>query len=113
MTVSITAGPDGNLWFSYFVDGQGHGNLATITPTGTITQYPAADYPDSLTFTPDGNLWFVNTIDQIGRKAPDGTLTYFTLPTKNSSPNSVVLGPDGNMWFTESGGDMIGRLHLP
>ncbi len=31
----ITAGPDGNLWFTEVV-----GNIGRITPTGKITQFP-------------------------------------------------------------------------
>jgi virginiamycin B lyase len=109
---NITTGPDGNLWFTYFVNDEGHGNFATITTEGIITGYPAIDYPSASVFTPDGSLWFANTINQIGRKATDGTITYFVPPTQFSDPSSIVLGPDNKMWFTESGANKIGRLNL-
>lgn len=56
----ITAGPDGNLWFT-------EGNkIGRMTPTGTITEFPNG--AGAITAGPDGNLWFAETnASQIGR----------------------------------------------
>ena len=59
----ITAGPDGNVWFTenYATYPQ---NIDQIDPTtGVITEYPAllpAVNPCAITTGPDGNLWFTN-----------------------------------------------------
>jgi hypothetical protein len=53
----ITAGPDGNLWFTELQEGM----IGRITPTGAVKEFPLAD-PNSqlgdITVGPDGNLWF-------------------------------------------------------
>jgi streptogramin lyase len=55
----ITAGADGNLWFT---DNYGIGR---ITPTGQITVFPVQagvqtgeqQFPNEISSGPDGNLW--------------------------------------------------------
>jgi streptogramin lyase len=49
----ITAGPDGNLWFT-----DGAGEIGRITPSGAITAFPVPDGAWGITAGPDGNLWF-------------------------------------------------------
>ncbi len=62
----ITAGPDGNLWFTEegtiqngkFIGGN---QIGRITPSGIITEFalPTANSgPTGITAGPDGNLWF-------------------------------------------------------
>jgi streptogramin lyase len=66
----ITAGPDGNLWFTEF-DGNKTGRVST---TGVFTEYPiptASSYPQGITAGPDGNLWFTEYADnKIGAVRP-------------------------------------------
>jgi hypothetical protein len=53
----ITAGPDGNLWFTEFQESR----LGRITPSGAITEFPLptpGSGPLHITSGPDGNLWF-------------------------------------------------------
>src|SRR5688500_4657457 len=53
----ITAGPDGNLWFTQPRDDQ----IGVITPGGAVIEYtvsPSGSKPDAITRGPDGNLWF-------------------------------------------------------
>jgi virginiamycin B lyase len=54
----ITAGPDGNLWFTEEVSGK----IGMINPTThAITEFPiptAGSNPQGITVGPDGNLWF-------------------------------------------------------
>ena len=52
---SMTAAPDGNLWFANY-----HGNLITrMTPQGTVSRFPTTfgDSPGDIAVGPDGNLW--------------------------------------------------------
>src|SRR5438093_9251628 len=68
--LGITAGPDGNLWFTENIGNQ----IGRITPGGTITQFPiptSSSGPEGIIAGPDGNLWFTeNTGTQIGRIMP-------------------------------------------
>jgi streptogramin lyase len=107
----ITAGPDGNLWFTEFAADQ----IGRITPTGAITEFsiPTANAePQGITVGPDGNLWFTEFgADQIGRITPSGTITeYGAGITSGSNPLGISAGPDGNIWFTEYGGNRIGMI---
>ena len=66
----ITAGPDGNVWFTEF----GGNRIGRITADGTISEFPvptAAAGLNDITLGPDGNLWFAeSTAGQIGRLRP-------------------------------------------
>src|SRR5438094_6547328 len=63
----ITAGPDGNLWFT---DG-GVSQIGRVTPSGSFTEYPVPTSdsgPARITTGPDGNLWFTEECgNNIGR----------------------------------------------
>jgi streptogramin lyase len=100
---SLTAGPDGNLWFS---DSNGIGR---ITPAGAITEFPLPAGQHSsggLTVGPDGNLWFFEYTETgssaIGRITPAGAISEFPLPALTVTPSDLAVGPDGNLWFSDS-----------
>src|SRR6266581_1579757 len=91
----ITAGRDGNLWFTELAGNQ----IGRITPTGTVTEFAvpsSGTYPNWITTGPDGNLWFTS-YNTIVRFTPTGTITGFQLRTSNS-PAGIIAGPDGNLW---------------
>jgi uncharacterized protein (TIGR03437 family) len=105
---SITAGPDGNLWFT------ANGVVSTIgkiTTSGAITIFPLPGPNPSLagiTAGPDGNIWFTDfNGSQIGKITPTGAVTYFPLG-QFSGPSAITTGPDGNLWFAGEG--FIGRM---
>jgi virginiamycin B lyase len=97
----ITAGPDGNLWFTYLSGSR----IGRITPTGQITEFPLPPnhFASGITTGPDGNLWITESgydqIGRIGRMTPAGSITEFPLATDLYS-DSITAGPDGNLWFT-------------
>ena len=108
----ITAGPDGNLWFT-----ENLGNkIGRITPAGTITEFSSVFAPFSglngITAGPDGNLWFTEVLaNKVGRITPAGTITEFSTGlTANSTPLGITAGPDGNLWFTETSANKIGQI---
>lgn len=107
----ITAGPDGNLWFT-----ETDANLiGRITPDGVISEFSvptSASFLVGITTGPDGNLWFAEAAaNQIGRMTPDGVVTAeFAVPTALGRPLFITAGPDGNLWFTEEDGNQIGRI---
>jgi len=72
---SITAGPDGNLWFT---DDGSESAIVRMTSSGTITEFAKPnDYfsgVGGITAGPDGNIWFTESLDgvpgKIGRISP-------------------------------------------
>ncbi|HEY6286015.1 MAG TPA: hypothetical protein VIX20_10165, partial [Ktedonobacteraceae bacterium] len=102
----ITAGPDGNLWFTESENSTGQsGSIGRITPTGTITEFPLTNsgkfpnYPIGITVGHDGNLWFTES-SRIGRITSMSMITNFPLPGTGFISTSITKGPDGNLWFT-------------
>src|SRR5438093_1231840 len=77
----ITAGPDGNVWFTESLGNK----IGRITPAGVITEFPVPtsdSHPDGITAGPDGNVWFTEiTGMKIGRITPAGVITEFSVPT--------------------------------
>jgi streptogramin lyase len=102
---TITAGPDGNVWF-FQQDGAAGESVDKITPTGVITKYqlkaPPYRDPQGITTGPDGNIWFTETANSsIGKITPAGVVTEYQLPVLESAPWCITAGPDGNVWFTQ------------
>jgi virginiamycin B lyase len=59
----ITAGPDGNLWFT------GSSFIGRITTKGVVTEFalPTKDsFPAAITAGPDGNLYFAESASGSG-----------------------------------------------
>jgi streptogramin lyase len=104
----IVAGPDGNLWFTE----EGYGAIAKMTPSGTITDYPANTVA-SIAVGADGNLWFpeFGSTNAIARITLGGIVTIFPLPTQNANPFFITPGPDGNLWFTETNASQVGNIN--
>lgn len=120
----ITAGPDGNLWFTESFTGR---KIGRITPDGTITEFstPRIINPFGIVAGPDGNLWFTEygfeelpgfpdtNLGLVGRITPSGVISEFPIPAGSSYGGDITAGPDGNLWFTEpSRGNAIGRVLL-
>lgn len=102
--VQITAGPDGNMWFTESTSNQ----IAKITTTGTVTEYGNGVSPNAgpyyITAGPDGNVWFTETnyaAHNIAKITPAGVVTEY--PAGSSSPGHIITGPDGNIWFGGNG----------
>ncbi len=109
----ITAGPDGNLWFT----DQSVSRIGRITPLGVVTVFEvgitAGAFPVDITTGPDGSLWFTEyNGNRIGRITPSGVVTEFSDGISALAyPWGIAAGPDGNLWFTESqGANRIGRI---
>ena len=98
---SITAGPDGAL---YFCDGGN--NIGRITTQGAVTIIPVT--PDATGVTSvaagaDGNIWFTQEYDRAIGKLDLATLktTLYTDPSI-SEPGNLVAGPDGALDFVNT-----------
>jgi streptogramin lyase len=111
---AVTAGPDGNVWFTDPVAGA----IGRITPSGQVTEFASPlGGAGTITAGPDGNLWFtrggLEFSPAIGRITPAGQFATFNLPDNFVTVNAVTAGPDGNVWFTESiypTGEKVGRI---
>ncbi|MCA1683626.1 MAG: right-handed parallel beta-helix repeat-containing protein, partial [Actinobacteria bacterium] len=109
---NITAGPDGNLWFT-----ERSGTIGRITPTGVITEFALpGGVPGGLvwdiTVGSDGALWYTRPVEaRVGRITTNGVIGEATMPVANSNPNFITTGPDGNLWFTDdSGHNLVGTF---
>lgn len=94
--LGITAGPDGNVWFSLSVANK----VGRITPEGVVTLFdvptPGAG-PWEMTLGPDGNIWFTEFFgNKVARLTAEGSITEFALPHPSSGPNVISRGPDPN-----------------
>ena len=113
VAMGLTAGPDGNVWFTY-ESGSG-GGLGRVSPAGTFSMFPLSPPARGvfgITSGPDGNLWFTEAGagNAIGKISVAGAITEYRLPAPGSLPFGITAGPDGNVWFTENGTNRIGRI---
>ena len=78
---SITAGPDGNVWFTESLTGDGAARIGRVTPRGNIREFnvPGNHHElTSITAGPDGDLWFTDSHlrrSMIGRITQSGAVT--------------------------------------
>ena len=109
----LTAGPDGNVWFTEHDAGQI--GVAT-TSEQLLAQYPLpSSYystPYDIVSGPDGALWFSDPINnQIDRISTDGQVSQFDVSSA-PHPLGLTVGPDGALWFASNGSQpaSIGQL---
>jgi virginiamycin B lyase len=99
---AITAGPDGNLWFTEYHASQ----IGMINPTthafNEFATLTANADPQGITAGPDGNIWFTEGIG-IGMINPaNDHINEFPAPSGDYLWG-ITAGPDGNLWFTDRG----------
>lgn len=104
---TITAGPDGNLWFT---ESTLHGGaVGRITPNGEIRIFalPESHEPGGIAPGRDGALWFTDVVfgrqrivGMIGHITTSGEVSDFPLSTPEAQPDSITAGKEGDMWFT-------------
>jgi streptogramin lyase len=112
----ITAGPDGNLWFTGDTN-LGGGVIGKITTSGKVTEYTAgiSGPVENITLGPDGNLWFTGTRFNemgnvmLGKITTSGVVTEYSAGI-GGLPGDITAGPDGNLWFTEGSRKKIGKI---
>ena len=113
IAASIVAGSDGNLWFTTpTAEGEQPGQ---ITPSGRFTNYSIAlsqvagdhldseKYPSVMVAGSDGAVWFTERLwHAIGRIAPDGSVTQYTLPATTYPIDylgGIAAGANHTIWF--------------
>jgi virginiamycin B lyase len=107
--MSMTSGPDGNVWFT-----SDPNVVSAINPaTGAISDFtiPTANAdPSGITAGPDGNLWFVESGG--GKIASINPTTDAITEYSGTGGYGITTGPDGNLWFTDPGKNAIGVATL-
>ena len=113
---ALTAGPDGNIWFT---QNNTEPQIGRITMSGQITYFPLAGRSGAgdIVWGQDGNIWFTDPQDQlVGRITTSGVITYFS-PVAPVTPDQFARllclssSPDGNIYF--SGVQDFGALNRP
>jgi streptogramin lyase len=120
---AITAGPDGNVWYttrSCSLCSASTNSIVKMTTSGVQTAFIGGITPklaangvfSGITTGPDGNLWFTdNHNDTIGRITPAGVVSTYSTGGLYA-PNRIVAGPpgDGGLWFTVTSINAIGHV---
>jgi streptogramin lyase len=107
---ALTAGPDGNVWFSAKDDGgEDKRVIGKITEGGKPTEYEVPAGAESIATGADGNVWFAEA-DGVGKITPQGQVTSFNLPAGKGEPTALTAGPDGNVWFVTKEPSAVGRI---
>jgi streptogramin lyase len=117
----ITAGPDGNLWFTMQgTHGMTWGKIGKITSAGVITEYSLSNECEPLGIIPgpekENTLWFAES-SRSGKKGAIGQIStsgteYKYYEVVSSDPENIAIGPNGDsIWYTE-GGRQIGEFSL-
>lgn len=108
-------------------DPSGPPAIGRISGDGTVTEFPlptidgnrggdplSGALPRGIAAGPDGAMWFTESgADQIGRIGPDGTITEYPLPSRNTDhafPDGIIPGLDGALWFHETLAGRLGRI---
>jgi streptogramin lyase len=109
--LGITAGPDGNIWFTE----PGDGNIGKFdVQTGRVSTFHVGGDPTYITALPQGYLAYTEpTANRIGWISRDGLSSWSVpIPTPNSGPARITADRAGNVWFTEYKAGMIGHLNV-
>jgi streptogramin lyase len=110
---SITAGPEGTLWFT---DGGTTQAIGRITTAGSIHEFDVnvgVKGPFDITAGADGNLWFTTLTPAIWRITPTGSTTSLGAANglnSHAALQDIAAGPDGNVWFADSNLPGLGRV---
>jgi streptogramin lyase len=93
---AITAGPDGNLWFTTNCDAPC--DIWKVSTSGGMTGYakPNRTTGNDITVGPEGNLWSASNSD-VGRITTAGAITE---AADFYGGAGIVAGPDENLWLT-------------
>ncbi len=98
----ITAGPDGNLWFTE----QSGNKIGRVTPAGVITEFSVPTDgagPTAICVGPDGNIWFTEAnAAKVGRlvlSGPASGNTTVTVPAAASSAGANGSYFHSDLWL--------------
>lgn len=106
---SITADPNGNLWFA---EGWAPtpGGIGTITTSGSISIFAAPtfngclSYPSYTVSGPGGYIWFADSgCSDVGYLDPKNPGTGWAFIGNVNGSTALITGPDNNLWVGDTG----------
>jgi streptogramin lyase len=107
----ITAGPDGNVWFTMLSASK----IGRITPSGIMTLFQPPNCPcdlEGIVSGPLGDLWSADNVNGLQLTVPGtGVSTVQNAGSPGKRPTGIAVGSDGGVWYTEESGNSIGRLY--
>jgi hypothetical protein len=109
-TQNLIQGKNQDFWFAQY---QGSTQIAHITTSGVITEYPTPniDIIIALAVDDDGNLWFMDIYaDKISKMNYQGEITSYLLPKKLNQAIDMIFGPDKNLWFVETTTGKVNKI---
>ena len=106
---ALTAGPDGNVWFTALNHTGSKRVVGKVDAGGTVTEYEVPSGEESIVTGADGNLWFPE-LNGIGTITPAGQVGFFGLPAGTGRPLTLTAAPDGNVWFVTARPFAVGRI---
>ncbi len=103
----ISAGPDGNLWFTNGSSGQ----IGKFNPTtDQFTEYNlpnSGSLPDDIVSDGSGGLWFTEYEGfNVGHITLSGKIKEYSAPY----PSGITRGPGSDFWFVGQQTDFIGKI---
>jgi len=112
-TVSITRGPEDNLWFT-----RGDGRISRLNLAGRVDDivFLSEGVATDITTGSDGDLWYVVRpddpfVDQSrNRIGKVNSLVFDGISIANGGPWGMAPGLNGSVWFTDLDGNRVGRL---
>src|SRR5262249_21329407 len=117
VTLQITAGPDGNLWFTE----PGRDRIGRITTAGVLTEFSAGmtpgAVPGGIAVGPDGNIWFTeiagNRIGRLDLAQAEFTTTFspsqgVLTVTGDAHDNTIVVSRDAAGTILVNGNSVTG-----
>jgi streptogramin lyase len=105
----ITAGSDGNLWFTM----PDKDKIGKVTTSGTVAEYslPVGTRPYGITAGPDGKIWFTaQGTNRIGFMLTSGAGWGTYSRPAGSAPVGITTGSDGLLWYTNWGTGKVGKF---
>jgi streptogramin lyase len=103
---SITAGREGDLWFT----NSSSKKIGRITTAGVVTEYSVSGKPQDITTGLEGDLWFTQSgAYNVGKITPSGALTEYKVHG-GESIESIAVAPNGNLWYAAFGESIIGEI---
>ena len=114
--MGITAGPDGNLWFTSRLGTDG---IGMINPTTDAISRVRHSHRRFRPRWDHGGPRRQPLVHRVSRRQDRSRSTRRPTPSPStpipyagSSPDGITTGPDGNLWFTDPGTNAIGVATL-
>lgn len=99
---SVTAGPDGSIWFAGMETRPGGpATVGRVGPAGDLVEYPVSGWASRPAVAADGSAWTIYS-SVVAHITPSGAISECPLPHPTFL-GDIVVGPDHHIWLVEAG----------